>query len=359
MNFKYTILLFVLLFTSTIFASEKKVLVEIFTNAHCGACPPAHSALDQYLQSENGNKIEFIFYHMAFPYSSDELYKHNKSDSENKSNFYGSFSSTPQPFFDGVYKSRNYSQWSSELDALILQQSSFELEVNGSRNGANFTISAAVTKTSDVVENDLTINYVIVEHIDNYIGGNNISDHKNVMRKIVNPVGDAFEINLNETKELGATINFNNKWVVDELKIIVFIQSTSTKKIYQSSSISYNELGVTGVNEENNIPIKFGLEQNYPNPFNPTTTIKYSIPFVVRNVVSKKSVNNRLVESNYNTTLKVYDILGKEVATLVNKEQVTGNYEVEFDASKLSSGIYYYTLIAGNFSTTKKLVLMK
>ncbi len=351
MNFKYKIFLFVLFFSTIIFAGEKKVLVEIFTNAHCGLCPPAHAALDQYLQSVNGDKIEFIYYHMAFPYNSDELYKHNKLDSENKSSFYGSFSSTPQPFFDGAYKSRNYGQWASELDILTSEQSNFDLEVSGNRIGANFTISAIVTKTSEIPENDLTINYVVVEHVDNYTGSNNISDHKNVMRKIVNPEGDAFEISLNESKELSAEINFNKVWNTDELKIIVFIQSSSSKKIFQSSSISFSELGITGINDEENIPVQFSLKQNYPNPFNPTTTIKYSIPFV--ETLHATSLHQQLVQ------LKIYDSLGKEVAILVNTQQPTGNYEVVFDASKLSSGVYYYQLSVGEFIETKKLVLLK
>ncbi len=96
-------------------------------------------------------------------------------------------------------------------------------------------------------------------------------------------------------------------------------------------------------------PSEYSLMQNYPNPFNPATTISYSIP------------NNGLV------TLKVYDILGKEVAELVNEIQEAGNYSVTFNASELSnrsgsaltSGIYFYTLTSGNFMTTKKLILLK
>jgi len=347
MNFKYKIFLFVMFFSTIIFPGEKKVLVEIFTNAHCGACPPAHSALDQYLQSANGNKIEFIYYHMAFPYNSDELYKHSKSDSESKNNFYGSFSSTPQPFFDGAYKARNYSEWASELDILSGEESNFDLEVSGSRIGANFSISAAVTKTSEISENDLTINYVVVENINNYTGSNNISDHKNVMRKIVNPEGDAFEISLNERKELSTSITFNKDWNTDKLKIIVFVQSSSSKKIFQSSSIAFSELGVTDINEDINIPKAFSLKQNYPNPFNPTTTINYSIPNIERN------------EKISSVQLIVYDVLGKTVATLVNAKQLTGDYEVVFDASKLTSGVYYYKLQAGELVETKKLLLLK
>ncbi len=86
---------------------------------------------------------------------------------------------------------------------------------------------------------------------------------------------------------------------------------------------------------------KFELEQNYPNPFNPATTIKYT-----------------LAEQS-NVTLKVYDMLGNEVATLVNATQQAGSHQVNFDASNLASGLYLYTIKAGNFTSTKKMMLLK
>lgn len=89
------------------------------------------------------------------------------------------------------------------------------------------------------------------------------------------------------------------------------------------------------------LPNEFELKQNYPNPFNPSTTIEYTIP-----------ENSRL-------SLKVYDILGKEVATLVDKEQNSGTYIVIWDAKSVSSGIYFYRITAGNYSDTKMMILKK
>ena len=89
------------------------------------------------------------------------------------------------------------------------------------------------------------------------------------------------------------------------------------------------------------LPGSYSLESNYPNPFNPTTKIKYSIP------------NEGVV------IIKVYDILGNEVTTLVNEEQPIGNYEIDFFGSNLSSGVYFYRMQAGTFSDTKKLILIK
>ncbi len=88
-------------------------------------------------------------------------------------------------------------------------------------------------------------------------------------------------------------------------------------------------------------PTEFQLDQNYPNPFNPTTNISFSIP------------------NESHVTLKVYNILGYEIATLVNKEMKSGNYTVKFNGSSLPSGIYFYRLQANDNVATKKLILLK
>ncbi len=119
-----------------------------------------------------------------------------------------------------------------------------------------------------------------------------------------------------------------------------------------------NELPPSPPNEpySNNsiIPSEFALEQNYPNPFNPLTVIRYQLP-VGRFAESPE----RLSESFYNVTLKVYNMLGEEVATLVDEVQSAGYRLVEWDASGLPSGIYFYRLTAGTFTETKTLLLMK
>jgi ribosomal protein S8E len=343
-NILATIVL-ILLFTTLISAGERKVLVEILTNSHCPLCPPAHSAIDSYLQSANGDKIEFIYYHMAFPYPTDQLYQHNISDAAAKNSFYGPHSSTPKAYFNGTLVSNSYSNWGTSLNGLSAEESDIEISLSGNFTENDFTISADVSQTGDIGASDLTINYVVVENL-TYAGNNGINNHKNVMRKIVNPQGGQFAISLNETKYLTTTITKKEEWNTDNLKIIVFVQNKTNKQILQSESISYSELILTGVEEKFIITDKFNLEQNYPNPFNPTTTISYSIP-------NAKTLEASTVE------LIVYDVLGKEVITLVNKQQSSGNYQIVFDASKLSSGFYYYQLKAGNKIETKKMILLK
>jgi hypothetical protein len=107
---------------------------------------------------------------------------------------------------------------------------------------------------------------------------------------------------------------------------------------WDSSAIT---ISVTGVGENPLSPVIYKLYDNYPNPFNPSTTLRYSIP-----------------EEAF-TTLKIYNSLGREVTTLINETKPAGVYDVNFSAADLSSGIYFYTLQAGTFTSTKKMILMK
>lgn len=127
----------------------------------------------------------------------------------------------------------------------------------------------------------------------------------------------------------------------------VLINSTNTMHL---SNLMYLDLPVKTTagnqvlaikDEEVTQPYAFSLRQNYPNPFNPSTTIDFSIP------------NSSKVE------LKVYDLLGREVATLVNEYKQAGNYSVQFNALSLASGVYFYKIASGNFQDVKKMILIK
>ena len=124
--------------------------------------------------------------------------------------------------------------------------------------------------------------------------------------------------------------------------------STDSSLVVWSSSngvnaySSYNLYTPVGVDDdENGIPLVYSLEQNYPNPFNPSTTIKFSIP------------------EQTNVTLKIFNSIGQEVASLLNGEMAAGNHSVDFNASKLSSGVYFYRIDSPSFTSTKKMILIK
>ncbi len=118
--------------------------------------------------------------------------------------------------------------------------------------------------------------------------------------------------------------------------------------VTQQQPAKKNIVGING-NDDKSIKTNFSLEQSYPNPFNPTTTIKFEI----------SNVGDAKFASPTNVSLKIYDLLGNEIATLVNEQKQPGNYEVTFDGSNLSSGVYFYKLQTGNFVATKKMIMSK
>jgi hypothetical protein len=120
-----------------------------------------------------------------------------------------------------------------------------------------------------------------------------------------------------------------------------FLNNTEGESLlYNANKILYLINGDSPA-PEITIPVEFELRQNYPNPFNPSTTIEYTIP------------------ENGRVSLKVYDILGKEIASLVDKEQNAGTYIVIWDAKSFSSGVYFYRIVSGNYTDTKRMVLKK
>ena len=142
---------------------------------------------------------------------------------------------------------------------------------------------------------------------------------------------------LNPDTTIVYPINHNNLFYLPKVGIHDF---SGILIGYDSLSSIFNVVKATNVIEENLLR-KYSLFDNYPNPFNPSTAIKFQIP--------KSGI----------VSLKVYDVLGNEVATLVNEEKPAGIYEVDFDGSELTSGIYFYVLASNDFRESKKMVLLK
>ena len=127
----------------------------------------------------------------------------------------------------------------------------------------------------------------------------------------------------------------------------VYLNSNSYIEFPVKSGVSspvhamFEEEGVIGIENENGVPYEFSLEQNYPNPFNPNTVINYSLAAAEK------------------VQITVYDLLGKEIKTLVNEVKGPGSYQVTFSASDISSGVYFYKITAGSFLDIKKMVVVK
>ena len=169
------------------------------------------------------------------------------------------------------------------------------------------------------------------------------NDNGATWKKLNGYTGGAFkykDIKLNISDYTGTgneNILFRFRVVSDSAKTLdgVYLDDVSITASFQSSSTGF-------VSEQYSVPISFSLSQNYPNPFNPSTTIKFDIPEIAP------------------VTLKIYDILGREVKTLINNEiKNPGSYEVNFHAGNSASGIYFYRLKANNYISEKKMILLK
>jgi photosystem II stability/assembly factor-like uncharacterized protein len=168
-----------------------------------------------------------------------------------------------------------------------------------------------------------------------------------------NNLGWAIGYDVNENGGILKTTDGGITWSIDTGNLPAKLNALHIKDNYgwavgdNGLILRTTEAGAVRVEDENDnsLPTEFVLEQNYPNPFNPSTSILYAI------------------SSRQFVTLKVYDLLGREVVTLVNQEQPTGNYEVEFPPASsiqnLVSGVYFYQLKAGSFIQTKKMVIIK
>lgn len=182
--------------------------------------------------------------------------------------------------------------------------------------------------TTSIVHNvEIYGNYALIAH---YAAGVRLLNISNPAAPVEAAYYDTYPTNNSN--------NFNGCWGVFMLPSGKIIASDRQTGLY----VLRTNVVITGINSQNEVPESFGLKQNYPNPFNPSTTIEFSL--------SKAS----------HVTLKVFDALGRQVALLADEYKQPGSHKVSYDAGRLSSGVYFYTLQTGNgFVQTKKMTLVK
>jgi photosystem II stability/assembly factor-like uncharacterized protein len=193
--------------------------------------------------------------------------------------------------------------------------------------------------TIDLSQLDVTLNGVAFSDNNLYASLGFLSTDLSLFNNKGNPgvLYTSMTNNSNQWIQPSGTPEWTPSDIVFSNKDIGFL-GTLGNGVYSNHKSSTN---VNNNSKGNQKIINYQLAQNYPNPFNPTTTINYSIP--------KPSF----------VTIKVYDILGREIKTLLNEEKHSGNYKVDFDGNKFTSGIYFYRIRAGDFMETKKLILLK
>lgn len=336
------ILLLLMVFTIA-YTGERNVLVEMFTNSHCSVCPGAHAAINAYSStSPNASRVRYIYYHTTFPYSDDALSLANTTEPNARNAYYSGLTSTPNTFFDGVNQGRTYSSFASNLDARMAVTTPFGIQLSGSKNGTTVTVTANISQSGAVSQNDLVVHMVAVENV-TYVGRNGVSPQNFVVRKMITPVaGDPLVTEAGSSKQVTHSVTLTNAVSMNSVGVVVFIQSVSTKEVFQSEYISYSMLTGTGQNEPS-APTDYSLLQNFPNPFNPSTSISFSLPRTAR------------------VTLKIFDLLGNEITTLVSGTLSSGSHTYSFSASdfRLSSGAYFYRLQADGRTFVGKMMMVK
>ena len=241
--------------------------------------------------------------------------------------------------------------------------SAIAFDKNGSlyaamRNGVIYNVNLQNRSFTQVCSLTVKVQSIAFNPVNNELWGTYfaaIGLNKDRIFKINLSTGDTVSVGNTGTGIVTNSIAFDNLGnlfgltgsTTQQANFVSIDQNTGISLIIGSTGVSnltglcFSFTSIQGINDYKNIPIAFNLMQNYPNPFNPSTSIKYSIP-------QDGMVN-----------LAVYNTLGQKIAGLVNQYMHAGNYEVKFNASSYPSGIYFYRLEAGNFTSVKKMILMK
>ncbi|MBD3233098.1 MAG: T9SS type A sorting domain-containing protein [candidate division Zixibacteria bacterium] len=335
--------LMVFAFSLTANASPRMVLGEDFTNTACVPCAGADPMLN-YLVDEYYDVFALVRYHTYWPSDQDPFYLYNVPENEARITLYG-VNSVPNLHLDGVDRGYQYNTWENYLLLAMSDASPLEiyLENNWNPDTREANLYASITATDDISSGNLRFYVTYTEDSLYYNGGNGVEDHFQVMRDIVpNPQGESFTIANGETVNFDRIVSIDNEIIEANCVIVVWVQDYVTLEVYQAAKIRA-DLTTSSVDDGNEtvIPRSTKLSQNYPNPFNAQTKIVFGL-------------NNR---SDVN--LKVYNLLGEEVATLAYGKYDAGLHSVNWNAADQSSGVYFYRLETGEDTITRKMILAK
>jgi hypothetical protein len=342
-----TLLLIAALFCTQIIFSQitRKVLFEEGTNASCGPCAANNPILKAFLDANVANVLA-IKYHASWP-GYDPMYAANPSQNTERIVNYYNMNSSGVPYCncDGLIQ-----------DIWPFSNTAFMNAMN-TRLAVPAPLSITVTDqriAGDSIRATIIVNiptalsagtyYLRVMAMEGTIvyptppGSNGETIFEHVFRKAYpNTTGTSLTTTAGNYQYV-FTYKKEASWVDTAVFTIAFVQNDVNKEILNSAKGS----NITSVsNNQSELPSSYSLSQNYPNPFNPSTKINFSLP-----------------KDDF-VTLKVFDILGNETAVLANGNFKAGSHSIDFDASALATGIYFYKMTAGSFSETRKMTLVK
>jgi hypothetical protein len=334
---------------------QRRVLMEYCTGQWCGYCPCGHDIINQ-------NIIP------TYPSTVILSYHGGTSSVDSMKGFHGSeirtllaFNLYPNAIFDRTTTQLTRSLWMGQMATCYATPSNVNVTItNKQYNPGTRQLNVTVTATAlSNLSGTYSINFVLTE--DSLIKGQTFYAscgtagyhypyvHGHVTRDMIN--GAAGELihssgqwntGVTYTKTISYTIADTINASNSHLAVFVYNSTNGVAlgTVQQTTSIGVIEpLGIG--NQSGNTPVSFVLYQNYPNPFNPITTISYYLP------------------KDEHVLLKVYNLLGEEVYTLVNANEIAGEHSLNFDGYGLASGIYIYKITAGDFTDIKKMILIK
>lgn len=337
------------------YSEPRRLLLEFCTGTWCQWCVCGDWAAERILS--NYPQTVVLAYHG--PYGQDPF-----------STFNGysilsllGFSAYPTGIFDRTNAPNNpyvtYTMWMSYAQTRYTSSPNTVINAVISSKSYNTTtreLSATVNATAlQNLTGQYKISYVLTEdnimyqQTNNYVcdTGGTWYIHKWIVRSMVNsPTGENVNSgtwNQNQTITKTVTTTLDASWIPANCNLVLFIYKDSTalnlSSVQQAMKQSVTQ--PVGVPSRNEVPSDFSLSQNYPNPFNPVTHVKFAI--------AKDGI----------ASLKIYDVLGNEVATYLNGFIKAGTYNAEIDGSNWASGVYFYKLTASDFTDTKKMTLVK
>jgi len=314
------------------------VVAEVVTGTWCQYCPGASLAMEEFI--ENEQNVAVIKYHGGDDY--ETIF------SGGRINYYG-VESFPTSIFDGVNIHGGGNENSSIYSTLLplfedraATKTAMSLNVEDA-NRDDYALNVTVMQDGQIPEGDFKLHVAVNEFGIQQAWQN--QTELNYVNRTMAPTH--FGTNLDFVDGVAvAEVEFFNElaWNLDNCEVVVFVQNNDTKEIWQATKFPMTDLNP--VSAENNAPemeLKLG---NYPNPFNPTTTISFNLP------------------TAGDVSLEIFNAKGQKVNTLINEAKAAGEHSIVWNGTddrggELSTGVFFYKIKSGRFTSTKKMILLK
>ncbi len=323
--------------------ATRMVLFEEATSCNCGPCAASNPILDAWLLA-NPNNTNAIKYHPNF--GTDPMHLANPTQNTERVNYCG-INAYPTVNADGLMYDCcwpfSVSCFNNVVATRTAVSTPLSITVTDTRIPGDSIRSVIVLNlSSGLPAGTFKLRVMAVEnrvHYNTPPGSNGEMDFYNVFRWAFPNTMGVDAPTAAGTYTYTYTYKRLSNWVDTSIYTVAFVQNDVNKEVINSGKGHYIATGINPVNSP--VPENYSLSQNYPNPFNPFTKISFDI-----------------AKAGF-VTLKVYDVTGSVIYTLVNGQMNAGRYDYDFCASELSSGVYYYKLECNGFSMTKKMILIK